>query len=133
MHLIHPGPANPLLLTETFSIPGLLTPSKPVSYKSTDSAKESNGFGTLAAAGWSHQDPIFDARCEAGGELAIARAGEESAPLAASTGRTGRAPHRPLRSRRVAGEPDGAGRGASRRSSRLERTWHNSTGAVTGS
>ena len=77
MHLVHPGPANPLLLTETFSIPGLITPSKPVSYKSTDSEKESNGFGTLAAAGWSHQDPIFDARCEAGGELAIARAGEE--------------------------------------------------------
>ncbi len=77
MHLVHPGPANPVLLTETFSIPGLLTPSKPVSYKSTDAEKASNGFGTLAAAGWSHQEPIFDARCETGGELAMAQAGEE--------------------------------------------------------
>jgi hypothetical protein len=77
MHLVHPGPGNPLLLTETFSIAGVLTPAKPVSYKSADSATASNGFGTLAAAGWSRQAPIFDARCEPGGELAMARAGDE--------------------------------------------------------
>ena len=34
MHLVHPVPGNPLLLTETFSIAGLMTPSMPVSYKS---------------------------------------------------------------------------------------------------
>lgn len=77
MHLVHPGPGNPLLLTETFSIAGVMTPSMPVSYKSADSASVSNGFGTLAEAGWSHQAPIFDVRCEAGGELALARAGAE--------------------------------------------------------
>ncbi len=38
MHLVHPGPGNPLLLTETFSIAGVMTPSQPVSYKSADSA-----------------------------------------------------------------------------------------------
>ncbi len=77
MHLVHPGPGNPLLLTATFSIAGVMTPSQPVSYKSADSSTVSNGFGTLAEAGWSHVSPIFDARCEAGGELAIARAGAE--------------------------------------------------------
>jgi hypothetical protein len=55
MHLVHPGISNPLLLTETFSLSGLMTPLKPVSYKSR--------FGTLAEAGWSRQSPIFEARC----------------------------------------------------------------------
>ena len=77
MHLVHPGPGNPLLLAETFSIAGVKTPSQPVSYKRADSATTSNGFSTLAEAGWSRQAPIFDARCEAGGELALARAGAE--------------------------------------------------------
>jgi hypothetical protein len=74
MHLVHPGVSNPLLLTETFSLSGLMTPLKPVSYKSADSGVN-NGFGTLAEAGWSKQSPIFDARCEPGGALAMGRAG----------------------------------------------------------
>jgi Phosphoesterase family len=74
MHLVHPGANNPLLLTETFSISGLLTPAKPVSYKNA-AADVNNGFGTLAEAGWSKQSPIFDARCEPGGALAMGRAG----------------------------------------------------------
>jgi hypothetical protein len=77
MHLVHPGAGNPLLLTETFSIAGVMTPSQPVSYKSTDSATASNGFGTLAEAGWSHPSPIFDARCGPGGALAMGRAGSQ--------------------------------------------------------
>jgi hypothetical protein len=77
MHLVHPGVSNPLLLTETFSISGVMTPSKPVSYKSADSVDASNGFGTLAEAGWSRQSPIFDARCEPGGALAMGRAGNQ--------------------------------------------------------
>jgi len=36
-----------------------------------------NGFGTLAEAGWSKQSPIFDARCEPGGALAMGRAGRQ--------------------------------------------------------
>ncbi len=68
MHLVHPGVSNPLLLTETFSISGVMTPAKPVSYKNA-APDVNNGFGTLAEAGWSHQSPIFDARCETGGAL----------------------------------------------------------------
>ncbi len=76
MHLVHPGVSNPLLLTETFSLSGLMTPLKPVSYKSADS-DVNNGFGTLAEAGWSKQSPIFDARCAPGGALAMGRAGSQ--------------------------------------------------------
>jgi hypothetical protein len=75
MHLVHPGPSNPLLLTETFSISGVMTPAKPVSYKNAAS-DVNNGFGTLAEAGWSWQSPIFDARCEPSGALAMGRAGD---------------------------------------------------------
>ncbi|HEY4167723.1 MAG TPA: alkaline phosphatase family protein [Reyranella sp.] len=76
MHLVHPGPANPLLLTETFSISGVMTPMKEVSYKNA-APDVNNGFGTLAEAGWSKQSPIFEARCGAGGALAMGRAGRQ--------------------------------------------------------
>ena len=76
MHLVHPGVGNPLLLTETFSISGVMTPAKKVSYKNADK-DVNNGFGTLAEAGWSAQKPIFDARCESGGALAMGRAGNQ--------------------------------------------------------
>jgi len=76
MHLVHPGTGNPLLLTETFSLSGLMTPAKPVSYK--NAGKDvNNGFGTLAEAGWSRQSPIFEARCGPGGALAMGRAGRQ--------------------------------------------------------
>lgn len=77
MHLVHPAGGNATLMTETFSIAGLMTPSQPVSYKQADSATASNGFGTLAEGGWSLQSPIFGARCAAGGAVAMARAGDE--------------------------------------------------------
>ena len=76
MHLVHPGPANPLLLTETFSISGVMTPMKEVSYKNA-AADVNNGFGTLAEAGWSQQSPIFEGRCGPGGVLAMGRAGRQ--------------------------------------------------------
>src|SRR5271170_1382191 len=76
MHLAHPGAGNPLLLTETFSISGLMTPAKPVSYKNS-ATDVNNGFGTLAEAGWSWQSPIFDARCEPSGALAAGRPGSQ--------------------------------------------------------
>jgi hypothetical protein len=76
MHLVHPGAGNPMLLTETFSISGLMTPAKPVSYKNS-AADVNNGFGTLVEAGWSKQQPLFDARCEARGALAMGRAGSQ--------------------------------------------------------
>ncbi|HTR85267.1 MAG TPA: alkaline phosphatase family protein [Reyranella sp.] len=76
MHLVHPGPGNPLLLSETFSISGLMTPAKPVSYKNADK-DVNNGFGTLAEAGWTRQAPIFEAQCGPGGALAMGRAGRQ--------------------------------------------------------
>ncbi|MFL5349490.1 MAG: alkaline phosphatase family protein [Hyalangium sp.] len=77
MHLVHPGSSNPLLQTETFSISGLMTPSKPVSYNSQDSASDNDGFGTLAQAGWSQQAPLHGAYCAQGGGLSMARLGDE--------------------------------------------------------
>lgn len=77
MHLVHPGAGNSLLMTETFSIAGILTPLKKVSYKQEKAALDSDGFGTLKEAGWSRQTPIFDACCEPGGTLAMGRAGSQ--------------------------------------------------------
>lgn len=77
MHLVHPGTGNPILLTETFSIAGVMTPLKSVSYNQDDVESASNGFGTLAEAGWSRQSPIFDAACKPGGTLAMGRAGHQ--------------------------------------------------------
>ena len=54
-----------------------MTPSQPVSYKSSNSATASNGFGTLAEAGWSKQSPLFDAECQSGGAIAMSRVGKE--------------------------------------------------------
>jgi hypothetical protein len=76
IHLVHPGPTNPLLLTETFSIAGVMTPLKPVSYKNA-APDVNNGFGTLAEAGWSKQSPIFEGRCGPGGAMAMGRAGRQ--------------------------------------------------------
>jgi hypothetical protein len=77
IHLVHPGSSNPLLQTETFSIGGLMTPTKPVSYQSQDSANDNDGFGTLAQGGWSAQAPIHGAWCAQGGGLSMARVSDE--------------------------------------------------------
>lgn len=77
MHLVHPGAGDAGLLTETFSIAGVMTPSQPVSYKSADVKTCSNGFGTLAEAGWTDSAPIEGASCGEGGALALAAAGGE--------------------------------------------------------
>ena len=60
LRLVHPGVNNNLLLTEEFSIHGILTPKLPVSYDpSPEYANTTNdGYGTLAEAGWSVQNPI---------------------------------------------------------------------------
>lgn len=53
LHLVHNICGSKQLVTETFSIPGLLTPEKPVSYDADKQTTTSNGYGTLAQAGWS--------------------------------------------------------------------------------
>jgi hypothetical protein len=75
LHLAHPTPDHPLVLSATLSIAGLMTPAKPVSYKSADQATVSDGFGTLAEAGWSTQVPVHGALVAPGGALAMSRTG----------------------------------------------------------
>lgn len=77
IHLAHPGVSNPLLLTEEFSISGLMTAEKPVSYKKSDETTTNNGYGTLAEAGWGHQRPINGAYNHTDGAMAMARFGSE--------------------------------------------------------
>lgn len=76
LHLVHAGVSNPALLTATFSIAGLLTPANPVSYNKADADRCSDGFGTLAEAGFSRSVPIHGASCPPSGALAMARAGD---------------------------------------------------------
>ncbi|MDC0711896.1 alkaline phosphatase family protein [Stigmatella sp. ncwal1] len=77
IHLVHPGVSHSLLLTETFSLSGLMTPTRPVSYKSKDFMTSNDGFGTLAQGGWSPQTPIHGAFVAPRGGLAMARVGDE--------------------------------------------------------
>ncbi|ADO71286.1 Phosphoesterase [Stigmatella aurantiaca DW4/3-1] len=76
LHLVHPGVSHPLLLTETFSLSGVMTPTKPVSYDIKNLALSNDGFGTLAQAGWSSQMPIHGAYSAPGGGLSMARVGD---------------------------------------------------------
>jgi Phosphoesterase family len=82
LHLVHIGVSNTVLLTETLSIPGLLTPKNPISYDLELRATHSNGFGTLAEASWTPQVPIHGSRCGAGAPLAMGRAGDQLLLLA---------------------------------------------------
>ncbi len=61
LRLTHPGVNNDLMLTEEFSIHGVMTPEKPISYDPKDNTTTNTGYGTLAEAGWSEQNPIHGA------------------------------------------------------------------------
>ena len=82
LHLVHIGVSNTVLLTETLSFPGLLTPKNPISYDPNLRATSSNGFGTLAEANWTSQVPIHGSRCGAGAPLAMGHAGDQLLLLA---------------------------------------------------
>lgn len=58
LHLAHPGVNNDLMLTEEFSIHGVMTPELPISYDPKETNTTNTGYGTLAEAGWSVQKPI---------------------------------------------------------------------------
>ena len=77
IHLAHPGVSNPLVLTETFSLSGIMTPLEPISYGKSDETTTSNGYGTLAQAGWSRQTPINGVYHHATRAMAMARVGSE--------------------------------------------------------
>ena len=85
IHLAHPGLSNPLVLTETFSISGVMTAAKPVSYNKSDEKTTSNGYGTLAQAGWSAQRGIPGLYShESNSAMAMARSGSALAVLSQS-------------------------------------------------
>ena len=77
LHLVHPGPGNPLLLEETFSVPGVMTAKLKVSYNASDETTTSDGYGTLAEAGWNPQRPVNGAALAERGRLACTRAENE--------------------------------------------------------
>jgi hypothetical protein len=77
LHLAHPGVANSLVLSEEFSISGILTAEKPVSYNQSDETTTSNGYGTLAEAGWSQQRPLQGIFNYLGGAMTLACAETE--------------------------------------------------------
>ena len=72
IHLMHNNPNNPQLMTETFSISGILTPENPVSYD-PNAANTSNGYGTMMEVGWSEQRPINGALRKAHSPIAAAQ------------------------------------------------------------
>ena len=80
VHVVCRTPDGDCAAWTTMSIPGLLTPSQPVSYnQNLKNPEYSNGFGTAAQAGWSPQQVVRDVR--AADELVLARCGEEALAL----------------------------------------------------
>jgi hypothetical protein len=123
IHLAHPQPTGPQVMTETFSLSGIMTPKNPIAWITEAQAGQrtgarhrsrysiwarfldravtaaggvaavgaaaaqdaaalkdkkpptSNGFGTLAEAGWSVQHPIRKVSNNAAGGLVMARLG----------------------------------------------------------
>lgn len=75
IHFVHRAVRDATLWTTTFSLSGMLTPVNPVSYK-TSGAGLSNGYGTLAEAGWSRQAPVAGI-AGSGSAMAMASAGSE--------------------------------------------------------
>ncbi len=80
VHLAHPVGVSPdgdaatgrlPVVTEQFSIAGLLTPANPVSYRTSDETTTSNGYGTLAEVGWTPGE-LDGVELRDGGALAAA-------------------------------------------------------------
>jgi hypothetical protein len=81
VHLAHGAASGSDVMTETFSISGIFTPQNVVD--DTAGVTASNGWGTLAEAGWSPQVPIEGAL--AGGAMAMTRFGSSIALLSQSS------------------------------------------------
>ncbi len=73
IHFAHAAPDHSVLQMATFSLSGVLTPQNPVNYNESGTGM-SNGFGTLAEAGWSVQTPLPGAG--AGSAMAMAADGD---------------------------------------------------------
>lgn len=82
IHLVHGAASGSEATTETFSISGIFTPQYAVNDQTTG-ASGSNGWGTLAEAGWSLQVPIEGVA--AGGAMVMTRFGSNIALLSQSS------------------------------------------------
>ncbi|HXH93255.1 MAG TPA: alkaline phosphatase family protein [Thermoanaerobaculia bacterium] len=76
IHFIHRAAKDSILCSTTFSISGVLTPQNPVSYKQSGTGL-SNGYGTLAEAGWSRRAQVSGLPVEGSSAMALARAGRD--------------------------------------------------------
>lgn len=76
IHFIHRAAKDSTLCSTTFSISGVLTSQNPVSYKQSGTGL-SNGYGTLAEAGWSRRVPVSNLPVDASSAMTLARAGSE--------------------------------------------------------
>jgi hypothetical protein len=72
IHLVTAGSDTAHVLAQTFSLSGILTPANNVDYGSTATGT-SNGFGTLAEAGWTRQVTIDGIVTAPGAALAMAQ------------------------------------------------------------
>ncbi len=80
VHLAQLAVSDGNVMTETFSISGVFTPQNAVDDSAT-ATSGSNGFGTLAEAGWSLQLRVGDVRSQSGAAMAMARFGASIALL----------------------------------------------------
>ncbi len=72
IHLVHPGATAPQVSEETFSTSGILTPQCPVSYTKGEPGV-SDGYGTLAQAGWTAATEIATVQQNSARGLTLAR------------------------------------------------------------
>ncbi|WP_163835903.1 alkaline phosphatase family protein [Spartinivicinus ruber] len=75
LHLVHPGVSQQQLITETFSIPGILTTKDKVSYNPEQDKTTSNGYGTQLEVGWTKPTLITGGQLAENGIIRMARCG----------------------------------------------------------
>jgi hypothetical protein len=80
IHLAHAAAGDTQVSAERFSMSGVLTALKTFS-SNTSGTGTSFGYGTLAEAGWTKQEPIAGVRNDAGGAMTMARFGSQVALL----------------------------------------------------
>jgi hypothetical protein len=88
VHLVHPRRRGGELLGTTYSIAGVLTSKLPVTYNASDEVTTSDGYGTLAEAGWSTEQTVGGADLRVGpdGALAACRVGPDAVVVLAQAG-----------------------------------------------
>ncbi len=83
VHLAFSAPGGDGLRATRYSIPGVLTPATPVAYRKGDGQTTSNGFGTIAEAGWELPEALPGAFA---GDVTAASTGDELMLIHATPG-----------------------------------------------